>query len=107
MVDSAFGRAHARTLARPRSSPLPRNPTPPSRAPWKNFTKFIVDREGKVHGPFVPRKRPADLERLLRRLLGLDPPAPDGDDAQPADDDAELPPVMAAAKQQGNREGRY
>lgn len=36
-----------------------------------NFTKFLVDREGKVVKRFEPTTAPADIEPTIRELLGL------------------------------------
>ena len=39
--------------------------------PWIkwNFTKFLVDRDGRVRARFAPRRRPATLTRHIRTLL--------------------------------------
>ena len=34
-----------------------------------NFTKFLIDREGKVVGRYAPTTRPADLEATIEGLL--------------------------------------
>ncbi len=34
-----------------------------------NFTKFLVDRDGKVIGRFAPSTKPADLEQAIARVL--------------------------------------
>lgn len=34
-----------------------------------NFTKFLVDRGGKVAGRFAPTTKPADLEQAIARVL--------------------------------------
>ena len=39
-----------------------------SQIKW-NFTKFLVDREGKVVERFAPTTKPKDLERAISRLL--------------------------------------
>ncbi|KAI7838680.1 hypothetical protein COHA_007482 [Chlorella ohadii] len=36
--------------------------------PW-NYTKFLVGRDGRVYGRFLPRTRPAELEPSIRCLL--------------------------------------
>jgi glutathione peroxidase len=36
-----------------------------------NFTKFLVDREGRVVKRFAPKTAPAKIEPRLRELLGL------------------------------------
>ncbi len=38
------------------------------RIKW-NFTKFLVDRAGKVVARYAPTKKPADLEKPIRKLL--------------------------------------
>lgn len=35
-----------------------------------NFTKFLIDREGRVYRRYAPQTAPARLERAIRRLLG-------------------------------------
>jgi glutathione peroxidase len=37
--------------------------------PW-NFTKFLVDRDGKVVGRWAPTVTPEDLVPEIERLLG-------------------------------------
>jgi glutathione peroxidase len=34
-----------------------------------NFTKFLVDREGKVHERFAPTTGPDSLEPIIKKLL--------------------------------------
>ena len=36
--------------------------------PW-NFTKFLVDRNGKVVGYYNPKQNPVDAEKQLKDLL--------------------------------------
>ncbi|PRW60284.1 glutathione peroxidase [Chlorella sorokiniana] len=36
--------------------------------PW-NYTKFLVGRDGRVYGRYLPKTRPAELEPSIRRLL--------------------------------------
>jgi glutathione peroxidase len=36
-----------------------------------NFTKFLVNREGKVHERFAPTTRPADLDHDIQALLHI------------------------------------
>jgi len=36
-----------------------------------NFTKFLVNREGKVHERYAPTTRPADLDRDIQALLPI------------------------------------
>ena len=36
--------------------------------PW-NFTKFVIDKEGKVRGYFDPRKKVGACESLIKGLL--------------------------------------
>lgn len=38
------------------------------RIKW-NFTKFLVNREGKVVGRFSPNEKPEDLEEKIKKLL--------------------------------------
>jgi glutathione peroxidase len=40
-----------------------------------NFTKFLVSRDGEVHGRYAPTTRPADLERDVQDLLKSQPTA--------------------------------
>jgi glutathione peroxidase len=39
------------------------------RIPW-NFTKFLIDRDGKVTGRFAPSKKPESLAAPIEELLG-------------------------------------
>ena len=39
-----------------------------SRIKW-NFTKFLVDRDGKVVARFAPTDKPADIEKEVEKLL--------------------------------------
>ena len=34
-----------------------------------NFTKFLVDREGKVVGRFSPTYKPEDMEKEIQKLI--------------------------------------
>ncbi len=36
-----------------------------------NFTKFLVNREGKVHERYAPTTRPAELDREIQALLPI------------------------------------
>lgn len=43
-----------------------------------NFTKFLVDRSGQVVARYAPTTKPQDLEKPLRKVLGLENrPAPE------------------------------
>mmetsp|Transcript_25514 Transcript_25514/g.35779 ORF Transcript_25514/g.35779 Transcript_25514/m.35779 type:complete len:96 (-) Transcript_25514:35-322(-) len=37
--------------------------------PW-NFTKFLLDRDGKVVNMFSPDIKPGDMEKEIEKLLG-------------------------------------
>ena len=40
-----------------------------------NFTKFLIDREGRVVRRYAPTTRPEEVADAIRALLGVDAPA--------------------------------
>lgn len=44
-----------------------------------NFTKFLVDRDGRVVRRYAPTDTPASIEQDLAALLGKNPAAPDSE----------------------------